>query len=505
MPQLLLAVPLGRTWFGTRYWKTPSLMDLPVELEYIPYPELEARFTKLNKIAQRVYPTPRPNIIALVLFSCLFVAAAVGVARAGRSSAPSLSAFQIMAQSACFILPVLIILWIRLRKDSNVKARKLFKRRSLKLLRTWTSQDSVTHAMQWKLRQRPRSLVNQWTLEGLPQQEQIELDQHHHQRELQQDDDRGSIEVQETGNGDPDVPSDQTAVAALPTNVDPTVTLPRRTADVYSALRSPISISAPPPAIVLMMTPSQLQQEQSQLQPSPDSHQVQSSSAVIATSNLAARPAPDHRSTWEPWKDLFKDLSCCAFFFREAKVWVIEISIREGVADEYALPVPSPVYCDYRLPEYDVVMGLQSAGTMTVAGLSAGVTPSTRYVGQPPAYESDSDDDSGNDEDADMDDEDHDDDSTHTTTESSVSSLPQEQLQQLQQSHQAVEMTSIGGGSVIVEMTSMTTVASSTTLASSLPAKNSKDEEVDPDNSSKDPRTTGSSSHGGGKRQGIEE
>lgn len=35
MPQqhLLLAAPLQKTWLGTHYWKTPLLMDLPVELE----------------------------------------------------------------------------------------------------------------------------------------------------------------------------------------------------------------------------------------------------------------------------------------------------------------------------------------------------------------------------------------------------------------------------------------------------------------------------------------
>ena len=83
---------------------------------------MEARFAKLNKIARPVYPTLRPIIVAFIFFGCLFVAAAMGIARGGQSGAPS--GFQIMGQSACFILPVLVILWIRLRKDSSAKARK---------------------------------------------------------------------------------------------------------------------------------------------------------------------------------------------------------------------------------------------------------------------------------------------------------------------------------------------------------------------------------------------
>jgi len=372
--------------------------------------------------------------------------------------------------------------------------------------------------MQWKLRQRPRSLVSQWTLGGLPQQEIVELDQHHHQHEPQQDGDRGSFEVQETGGGDFDVPSEQTpgTQSGSPTDADPAVTIPRRTADVYSVLRSSASVSAQPPTVVLMMTPSQLQQEQHQLQPIPG--QPPTSSAITATSNLTPISESNRVSSWEPWKELFKELSCCAYFFQEPKVWVIEISVRDGAADEYALPVPSPVYCDYRLPEYDVVMGIRLTGTTattaTTTGSPTGMTPSTRYIGQPPAYESDSEDDSGDNEDADMDNDDHDDeDSTHTSVESSLSSLSEEppSRQQLHPHHQrqAVEVASSGGGSVIVEMTSMTTVASSTTLASSMATRDGKEEEADKEGESKDLETASNSDSnnggGGGKRQGIEE
>ncbi|KAI7819414.1 hypothetical protein BC939DRAFT_460177 [Gamsiella multidivaricata] len=83
---------------------------------------------------------------------------------------------------------------------------------------------------------------------------------------------------------------------------------------------------------------------------------------------------------------------------------MIEISVREGVLDEYAVPVPSPAYCDYRLPGYEDIMagnGVARAAT-SLSGPSAGATVTTagtestqpRYMGLPPAYESDSEDDS---------------------------------------------------------------------------------------------------------------
>ncbi|KAF9948859.1 hypothetical protein BGZ65_007766, partial [Modicella reniformis] len=100
----------------------------------------------------------------------------------------------------------------------------------------------------------------------------------------------------------------------------------------------------------------------------------------------------------------------------EPKVWVIEISIRQSLSDEYAVPVPSPAYCDYRLPGYeDVIAGHHLVGPTAhnVSSLpstlssyssmrgSAAVPVQRRYSGPPPAYESDSENDSENDEDDD--------------------------------------------------------------------------------------------------------
>lgn len=119
---------------------------------------------------------------------------------------------------------------------------------------------------------------------------------------------------------------------------------------------------------------------------------------------------------------------------------MIEISLRENLLDEYALPVPSPVYCDYRLPGYDDIMSgnltptntmVQSATSTTASTIVAvtarqGTTPATRYLGSPPAYESDSDD--SDDEDGQDDDDDEGDseaESVHIPTSAPVTRGPE--------------------------------------------------------------------------------
>ncbi|KAF9907718.1 hypothetical protein EC991_010665 [Linnemannia zychae] len=112
---------------------------------------------------------------------------------------------------------------------------------------------------------------------------------------------------------------------------------------------------------------------------------------------------------------------CCGIFFREPKVWLIEISLRECQLDEYALMVPSPVYCDYRLPGYDDAMagaagGVTGAGATgeIVAAASSSRTALNRHNGLPPAYENESD--SGEDDDDFDEDEDEDDDLENDNT-----------------------------------------------------------------------------------------
>ncbi|KAG0267592.1 hypothetical protein BG011_002900 [Mortierella polycephala] len=373
MPLLLLATPLRKSWLGVHYWKPPSIMELPVELEYIPCHEFEDRFERLNGIARPVYPTMWPNVLMLLVFASLFATAAVGITRSG-------SSLSIMSQGACFILPVIAVLWVRIRKEAKSKARKKFKHRTQKMLRSWTAQDVETHAIQWKLRLRLKSTVSRRRrgLHGAQQQEDV-------------------TPIAETR--DMNAPPSVTIQMEGQDTLGPGIATPRRTADVYTALRNPtltttatrstatITTTTMPSSTSLRASPHQ----QAQLPPAP-----------VSTSR---------RSKWDPWKELFRDLYCCAYVFREPRIWMIEISIRESLMDEYALPVPSPVYCDYRLPGYDDVMAgnvlprTPSSSLSPTVGLT-GSPPSImstqpRYSGSPPAYQSDDSDSESESEDGD--------------------------------------------------------------------------------------------------------
>ncbi|KAG0046360.1 hypothetical protein BGZ83_008460 [Gryganskiella cystojenkinii] len=120
MPLLLKAVPLHQGWHGVHYWKTPKMQDLPVELEYIPYLEFEERFVQLNEIARRRYPTYWPNIAFSLVFIAITAAATIGIIHAGTNLA-------IMGQGACFVLPVIVIVWYKIRKETKAIARRKVK------------------------------------------------------------------------------------------------------------------------------------------------------------------------------------------------------------------------------------------------------------------------------------------------------------------------------------------------------------------------------------------
>ncbi|KAF9092208.1 hypothetical protein BGX29_010567 [Mortierella sp. GBA35] len=268
-------------------------MELPVELEYIPYDEFEERFSKLNEIATPIYPTIWPNVLMIFVFASLICTAAVGMAR-------NSSGLAVMGQVACFVIPILAILWIRIRKESKARARKQFKRRSIKLLREWAEQDTTAFAIQWKLRLRVWSDVRR-RREAAAELEQVRA----------------------------------------------------------------------------------YEQEQEQEQDQEQEQQVPQSVAIQVSSRM---------------------------LFTETRVWMIEISRRDGVMDEYALTVPSPVYCGYRLPGYDDVLSQSGSGGDQVAvaiggeGASPNATMNSsaqqqpRYAGPPPSYFSDSEDDENSDD-----------------------------------------------------------------------------------------------------------
>jgi hypothetical protein len=78
---------------------------------------------------------------------------------------------------------------------------------------------------------------------------------------------------------------------------------------------------------------------------------------------------------------------------------MIEISLRDCQLDDYDVTVPTPVYCDYRLPGYDdVFMSRRQSGSQLTIERRLGSnhpsrSSSNRYLGEPPAYESASEDD----------------------------------------------------------------------------------------------------------------
>ncbi|KAF9131241.1 hypothetical protein BGX30_013190 [Mortierella sp. GBA39] len=119
-------------------------------------------------------------------------------------------------------------------------------------------------------------------------------------------------------------------------------------------------------------------------------------------------------SIWSIFRECLGNSLCHGFCFVEPKVWLIEISLRECQLDEYALMVPSPVYCDYRLPEYDDVIAGAGGGAGESSGVAAAASSSrtglSRYNSLPPAYESESESEGEDDDDLDDEDDDDDDD-----------------------------------------------------------------------------------------------
>ncbi|KAF9303678.1 hypothetical protein BGZ74_003272, partial [Mortierella antarctica] len=368
MPTLLFAVPLSKSWLGFHFWKAPPLMELPVELEYIPYQEFEDRFEKLNKIARPTYPTFWPNVVMIFVFAGLAATAAIGMSQRG-------TALSIMGQGSCFILPVIAVLWIRIRKETKARSRKKFKHRSQKLLRAWTAQDIETHAIQWKLRLRPKtkSAVRRWRVFSTG--DSSTPNPGHGDEENNQDINRDRLNITtavDSTNLSPNYPrlhrqaspqnsqeeqeheqeqgqhqTSESASQSNPTSVQIT-TAPPRVADVYSALRNPAGTTATTTSAAVTAQPTA------------------TTTTTAITDEGDPEATPPSRSKWEPWKELIMELYCCAYFFKQKKVWMIEISLRENLLDEYALPVPSPVYCDYRLPGYDDIMSGNLTPTNTM-------------------------------------------------------------------------------------------------------------------------------------------
>ncbi|KAG0038863.1 hypothetical protein BGZ82_010579 [Podila clonocystis] len=117
MVLLLFAVPLSKNWLGIHYWQPAPQEDLPVELEYLPYEDFKDRFQQLSKIARPEYPTYWPSVAAFLVLAGITAAVTWGISKSGHNLGT-------MAQGACFILPILIVIWIKIRKETKARARK---------------------------------------------------------------------------------------------------------------------------------------------------------------------------------------------------------------------------------------------------------------------------------------------------------------------------------------------------------------------------------------------
>ncbi|KAG0015267.1 hypothetical protein BGZ81_011780, partial [Podila clonocystis] len=367
---------------------------------YLPYEDFKDRFLQLNKIARPEYPTYWPSVAAFLVLAGITAAVTWGITKSGHNLGT-------MAQGACFILPILIVIWIKIRKETKARARKRFKHRSQKLLRLWTNEDVASHAIQWKLRLRSKSAAQRWMSRqpntqtpSITIEEDVHLDQHvvpqgtdqptqaasqqqqqqqHHEiQEIQYENQDHAVVHQHPEVHAPSPVSEQLPVTFSSSSSRPRLRVATPTiSEVYNTLRAN----------------SRRQSYGSRRE------------SVISTSSTPPRSPtrddglnePDQRPRnpiWASFVETFKGLWCCFCFFKERKYWLIEISIRDCQVDEYALMVPSPVYCDYRLPGYEDVVGATGVGSDPPANSSrAGSRVGSRvalhrYIGMPPAYES---------------------------------------------------------------------------------------------------------------------
>ncbi|KAF9941097.1 hypothetical protein BGZ67_005956 [Mortierella alpina] len=463
MPLLIHAVPLAKTWLGTHHWKTPLPEDLPEEMHYLAYADVQDRFLQLDKIALDTYPTYWPNIIVSFFLAAILSASVVGIVQTGTN-------YSVVGQGGCFLLPIMIVIWAKIRKETKARACKKFRHQSQKLLRAWTAQDTESHAMQWKLRRRPLSRAKRWLGNRSSREEsgQQRRDELYHEEQEQDEEPRldgqssRSLEViigdnashptqteqlsggsehrpSSTATTTPDVVQIQEDSREFdrshPTFASSATSMTfSSTISIYNALgmnsqfhrvstaetiANALTIDSdaegtPRSTIVRIEDPTGAVAQTAGA--TTESTTDATLSDVPASLNTTA--APRH-SFCSAVRQVLRSYYCCAYIFRERHVWLIEISLRECQLDEYVLTVPSPVYSAYRLPTYEDVIGqsrrLASARSSRVAV--------NRFMGAPPAYDDESDNQS-EDEDEDGDGADNEDQDGGDGSEHDGSSYP---------------------------------------------------------------------------------
>ncbi|KAF9425501.1 hypothetical protein BGZ94_007480, partial [Podila epigama] len=324
-----------------------------------------------------------------------------------------------------------------------------FKHRSQKLLRVWTFDDAASHAIQWKLRLRSKNVAEPWMTNRRHGTTPGSFSQQRDQSLGPEVDQNAGLAIQTFGHEDHvseqlsgHVPSPQSSTAQVPA---PTGATAGAAAEVPPSISIPSEPALPPPShgsdrrttSTVTYADSDIRENvHRQRQRHPFSRAVRRHSAHSTFSTAPLRTRSDASFDNEPTSSQqsepprihpisrivanLKDLSCCRWTFREEKRhWMIEIAIRDYQVDEYSIMVPSPVYCDYRLPQYEDVMAIDTMSSHTggnntyngrrLAGpASSSQVALQRYAGMPPAYDSGSDNESqdGDSEAEDMEDED---------------------------------------------------------------------------------------------------
>ncbi|KAG0084291.1 hypothetical protein BGZ92_010011 [Podila epicladia] len=371
---------------------------------YLHYEAFKDRFQQLNKIARSDYPTYWPSVAAFLVLAGITASVAWGITKSGHNLGT-------MAQGACFILPVLIVIWVKIRKETKARARKRFKHRSQKLLRVWTNEDVASHAIQWKLRLRSKSAAKRWMsrqpiqIPSIMTEEDVHLDQHVAPQGTNQPTPTNQQPIQATPQQQHEIQEIQhehqnhTAVHLHPEVHAPSEQMPATFSSSSSSSRPRLRIVTP---TISQVYNTLRANSRHQSYGSRRESVISTSSRSPTQDDSINEPAQSPRNTnWVSFVEMFRGAWCCACFFKERKYWLIEISIRDCQVDEYALMVPSPVYCDYRLPGYEDVVGAAGEGSSGAAaaanssraGSRAGSRVSLhRYIGMPPAYESGSED-----------------------------------------------------------------------------------------------------------------
>ncbi|KAF9965825.1 hypothetical protein BGZ70_004025 [Mortierella alpina] len=86
-------------------------------MHYLAFEDVQDRFLQLNKIVLDTYPTYWPNVIISVFLAAILSASVAGIVQTGTN-------YSVVGQGGCFLLPITIVLWAKIRKETKARACK---------------------------------------------------------------------------------------------------------------------------------------------------------------------------------------------------------------------------------------------------------------------------------------------------------------------------------------------------------------------------------------------